>query len=184
MRTLLLGAALLAVAAPLRAAVDAEVEVCFNYGCLARQTVHFSADDMQAVHDALQPAIDAADERQRLADVIGSMYRRAGEQSPIHADRAGDFLDDGVYGRMDCIDHAHTTARLLERIEQTGALRFHRVTAIERRTSWLILQHFSATMEALDDGTRWAVDTWFRDHGRPAVVMDLDTWKDGGYPDE
>lgn len=184
MRRLLLAAAVLASSVHADQSTDTAIEICFNYGCESRQTVLFSAADMQAVRDLMLPAVDAADERLRLADAIGRMYRRAGEQSPIHVDRAGDLLDDGVYGRMDCIDHAHTTRRMLEGMEAAGALRFHRVAAIERRTSWLIMQHFSATIQALDDGTRWAVDTWFRDHGQPAVVMDMDTWKDGGYPDE
>jgi len=31
---------------------------------------------------------------------------------------------------------------------------------------------------------RWAVDTWFRDNGAPAVVMPLAKWLGGAYPDE
>lgn len=160
------------------------LDVCFNYSCLKTQTVLYSEAHISSLRNELQLANDAAEERLRLQDAIARMYRWAGEQTPIHVDRAGDFLDDGVYGRMDCIDHAQTTARMLETLQAAGALRFHRVTGIERRRSWLIMQHFSATIEENDGGGRWAVDTWFRDHAEPAVVMDIEEWKDGGYPDE
>lgn len=185
-----LAAALLAAPAlageglPVADGAGADLDVCFNYSCLTTQTVHFVPAQLASLQRELALAGDAAAERQRLQDVVARMYRWAGEQSPIRVDRAGDFLDDGVYGRMDCIDHAHTTERMLELLDGMGALRFHRVTGIERRRSWLIMQHFSATIEELEGGHRWAVDTWFRDHAEPAVVMDFDEWKGGGYPDE
>jgi hypothetical protein len=160
------------------------LDVCFNYSCLTTQTVLYSEAHIGSLRKELQLANDAAEERLRLQDAVARMYRWAGEQSPIHVDRAGDFLDDGVYGRMDCIDHARTTERMLETLQEAGALRFHRAAGIERRRSWLIMQHFSATIEQNDGGGRWAVDTWFRDHAEPAVVMDIEEWKDGGYPDE
>lgn len=159
------------------------LEVCFNYGCQATLAVAYTPAQMLSLHGALDGSVDAADERGRLQYVLARMYRWAGEQSPIHVDRAGDFLDDEVYGRMDCIDHAHTTDRMLRALQSVGALKFHRVIDIQRRTSWVIMQHFSAAIEDAE-GHRYAVDTWFRDHAEPAVVMDLNRWKDGGYPDE
>lgn len=184
MRLVLHALPLLLATSPLQADDAVELELCFNYGCVATQTVSYSQQHMALLRDGLLQAADAAEERARLAVAVARMYRWAGEQSPIHVDRAGDFLDDGAYGRMDCIDHAHTTERMLERLQQTGALRFHRVSGIERRRSWLIMQHFSATVEETGSGHRWAVDTWFRDHAEPAVVMDIDEWKNGSYPDE
>jgi hypothetical protein len=161
-----------------------QLEVCFNYGCLGTQAVSFAPEQFAALRDDLAKATDAADERARLAGVIARMYRWAGEQSPIAADRAGDYLDAGVYGRMDCIDHARTTTAMIEALQDAGALQRHRVLDIARRTSWLIMQHFSAVIEDVDSGRRYAVDTWFRDHAEPAVVMDMEQWMDGGYPDD
>ena len=67
---------------------------------------------------------------------------------------------------------------------EAGALRHHRVLDIARRTSWVIMQHFTAVIEDTESGRRYAVDTWFRDHGEPPVVMDMEHWKNGGYPDD
>ena len=69
------------------------------------------------MREQLRGAADAADERHQLALALGSLYRWAGEQLPIHADKGGDYADEGVDGRMDCIDHATTTTRLLRLIE-------------------------------------------------------------------
>ena len=59
-----------------------------------------------------------------------------------------------------------------------------RAAGIERRRSWLIMQHFSAVIEEMEEGRQYAVDTWFRDHADPAVVMDMEQWSNGGYPDD
>lgn len=197
------------------------VSVCYNYGCQVEAAVRYNARQLAFVRDLLRRAHDAAEEREHLALALGSLYRWAGEQSPIHVDKGGDYADEGVHGSMDCIDHATTTTRLLRMIEAQGWLRHHRVLEPARRTLF-IMQHFSAVIEAraapvaakaaadadycvgcYDEGgvlmarapsverrseaapdPRWAIDTWFRDNGAPAVVMPLDTWRRGAYPDD
>ena len=197
---------------------------CYDYGCNIEARVWFNDAQLAMVRDQLRGAADAGEERRQIALALGALYRWAGEQLPIHADKGGDYADDGVEGRMDCIDHATTTTRLLRLIEAHGWLRHHRVIEPARR-SFLIAQHFSAVIEARvapvavrtageengycvgcneEGGTviagsrsrraapapdpmmdaRWAIDTWFRDHGAPAVVMPLATWLGGAYPDD
>lgn len=184
-----LGAALLAVAAALgggAAQADARVAICFNYGCLTEAEVVFSEAQLAQVAGLLGRAASAAEERAALAEAMGLLYRWAGTQSPISADRAGDFLDDGAYGAMDCIDHAESTTRLLKLLEGRGLLRFHAVEPIRRRTRWLVTQHFSAVVrenaEAPRVGASFVVDTWFGEHGDPAVVLPLEDWLDGEGP--
>lgn len=199
------------------------VQFCYDYGCRVEDWVHYDDAQLDAVRDRLREATDAAGERERLALALGSLYRWAGEQLPIHADKGGDRADDDVEGRMDCIDHATSTTRLLQMIEAQGWLRHHRVVDPARR-SMLIVQHFSAVIEQRDAPpaprlpvaqadpcalcydeagwtragapapvtplpdplieARWAVDTWFRDNGAPAVVMPLAAWLAGAYPDD
>lgn len=208
----------------------ARAVVCFNYGCASQSEVVFDDARLEAVRATLAQAGNAAAERQALARSIGSLLGYAGTQAPIAADRAGNLLDAGVEGRMDCIDHATTTTRLLVLLEERGWLRFHRMRPPERR-SFLILQHFSAVIEevspapappaaaapravpdyvapllalcdcpdVLDDlapaeqdfappepeanpGARFALDSWFVDHGEPAVVLPLEDWMNGEGP--
>lgn len=184
MRLVLTAAALCSLPGAAHAAGDVEIEVCFNHGCQNTQMVGFTGSQVESLRQLLGKADDARSERELLSRAIADMYSRAGAHSPILVDRAGDYLDDGVYGRMDCVDHATTTTHMLDVLQRAGALRHHRVVAIARRRSWLIMQHFSAAIEDIEDGRRYVVDTWFRDHAEPAVVMDMQRWMDGGDPDD
>jgi hypothetical protein len=173
-----------------------QVSACYNYGCSTQATVRFSAQQLQQVDQLLASANDAGHERQLLAQAIGQLYAWAGEQTPIHADRAGNYADAGVSGEMDCIDHSTTTTRFLRMLEQRGALHFHRVSEVTRR-GW-IFQHFTATIEewppaataataaALTQTSiqphRFAVDSWFVDNGKPAIVLPLEQWFSYGDP--
>ena len=185
----LLGAVLLVLAglsAGGTALADARVAICFNYGCLAEAEVVFTEAQLSEVAESLGRAGSAVAERALLGQVMGQLYRWAGTQSPISADRPGDFLDDGAYGAMDCIDHAESTTRLLRLLEGRGMLRFHAVEPIRRRTRWVVIQHFSAVVrenaEAPQVGASFVVDTWFGEHGDPAVVLPLEDWLDGEGP--
>ena len=176
-------------ALPALALAAVEVPICYNYGCLAEATVRYDEATLTSIAARLREARTAAQERIALAQVIGRLYREAGRQSPIHVDRPGDYLDEGVYGKMDCIDHGTSTTRLLEMLEARGALRFHRVLPQVRRTRF-IFQHFSAAVEVVtttetsEDAApeRYAIDTWFGEHGAPAVVLPLADWLDGDGP--
>lgn len=201
---------------------DEQIAVCYNYGCGAQADVLFTDARLRSIVAPLRGATSAAEERQILARVIGDLYAWAGEQSPVHADRGGNYADAGVSGRMDCIDHSTTTDRFLRMLEQRGWLNWHRVVAKERRVRVILFQHFSAVIEELPEprsglllprvpdyvpvmlaacdcqdvvndiprravsgeaGARFVVDSWFVDNGKPAAILPLDEWMDGGGPD-
>ncbi|HNC51734.1 MAG TPA: hypothetical protein PLO14_05785 [Accumulibacter sp.] len=162
------------------------VRVCYNYGCLVEQEVHYSDSQLTQLRDLIGIARNAEEERERLSLAIGQLLAWAGEQSPISADRGGNFADDGVYGRMDCIDHSTTTTLLLQLLADHGWLHFHRVAEPAWRVRYLFELHYSAQIEELaaptaDGGepARFVVDSWFRDNGRPAAVLPLANWLDG-----
>lgn len=193
---------LLALTATLSCAAYADeslsesVSVCFNYGCATQATVNFSAQQLNSITQTLAAAHNANEERIVLAQVIGMLYAWAGKQTPIHADRGGNYADAGVQGSMDCIDHSTTTTRFLRLLVQHHALHFHRVIATTRR-GW-IFQHWTATIEELPLATpsaaamtsataaqqpRFAVDSWYVDNGQPAVILPLAEWFNYGGPD-
>ncbi len=213
----------LALLAPAASHASVEVPICYNYGCVTETAVRYAEADLVSLQRQLGAATSAAEERAILAEVLGWMYREAGKQSPIHADRGGNYADEGVYGRMDCIDHANSTTRLLGILEKRGALRFHKLMPQARRTTVILFQHFGAVLEemtppsqplaqalvpdhvptllalcdcaeVLNDmpappvtatgspGAQFAVDTWFYDHGTPAVILPLADWLDGEGP--
>ena len=185
----LLAASLLHLAIGARA--DETVVVCFNYGCLAQAEVVYGEAQLRAIGELLAPAGDAEQERAAIGVAVGRLLGWAGEQSPIAADRGGNYADAAAYGRMDCIDHSLTTTRLLQMLERRGLLRYHRVLEREVRRRFLIFEHYTAVIEETDSApsapasqdARYAVDSWFFDNGQPAAVMPLARWQSGEYPD-
>ncbi len=170
------------------------VRVCYNYGCLAEAAAEFDEPQLQRVSSRLAAADDAADERAALSVVVGWLLGWAGQQTPIGSDRGGNYADEAVYGRMDCIDHSTTTTRLLRLIERRGWLRFHRVLEPALRTRFVVFFHYSALVEELPreggedaptvEPGRYVVDSWFRDNGRPAVILPLASWLAGEGEEE
>ncbi|MFC5768107.1 hypothetical protein [Thauera sinica] len=127
-------------------AADDTFRICFNYGCLTERDISVPGATLDTIRGRLEAAPDAAAEREALAQAVGMLLAVAGRQTPVAADRAGNFLDQEVEGRMDCIDHSTSTTRILGLLEAHGWLRFHRVLEPARRTR-LILQHFGAVVE-------------------------------------
>jgi len=124
-----------------------QVDICFNYGCQAQATVAFTDAQIDAAASALVGARTAAEERAGIAEAVGRLYQVAASQSPIAADRAGNYADQGVHGKMDCIDHSTTTTRLLTLLQDRGLMHFHRVADKARRSTLVLFQHFSAVVE-------------------------------------
>lgn len=164
---------------------EVKVPVCFNYGCSERVMVRFTDADMLGVREVMLGAGSAVEERKAIPAALVLLYRAAGQQTPIHADRGGNLLDAGVQGRMDCIDHSTTTTSFLDLIASRELLRFHRVREPARRARFFS-QHFSAVIEVVGEaeerGGSYAVDSWFVDHGQPALMIPLDEWLGGGGP--
>ncbi len=131
------------------AAADETVTVCYNYGCAAQEPVIYSEVQLREIRALLREARDAAGEREKISLAIGRLLGWAGKQTPISADRGGNYSDHGVRGRMDCIDHSTTTTRLLKMLEARGMLRWHRVLPPYQRLRFVIFQHYSAVIEEI-----------------------------------
>ncbi len=173
-------------ALPAVVAADETVAVCYGYGCLVQQDIHYSETRLADVDRRMNAAVNAAEERKLLAEVIGLLYAWAGEQSAIRNDRGGNYADAGIHGKMDCIDHSTSTTRLLELLAARGDLRWHRVQAADvRNWGFIFATHYAAVIETVrtDSAERFVVDSWFVDNGQSAVILPLDEWKKGAGPD-
>lgn len=161
---------------------DVTVDLCHGYGCIAQATIRYPERLLLTVGRRLAVVQSAAEERHLLSLLIGEMYAFAGASSVLRNDRGGNFADDGVEGRMDCIDHSTSTTRLLRLFEARGYLHWHRVLEPEVRGFFGV--HYSAAIEELaGDNNIYVVDSWFVDNGKPAVILPLEDWKKGAGPD-
>ena len=139
----------LLLAASLPAAANETVTICYDYGCAAQADIVYGEAQLREIAALLAQAESPAAERALLAQAVGRLLGWAGEQSPVKNDRGGNYADDGVDGRMDCIDHSTSTTRLLRMLEGRGLLNWHRVLEPRRRVRVVLFQHFSAVIEEL-----------------------------------
>lgn len=173
---------LLMMGASLGVAAEQKVAICYNWDCTAQAEVRYDQYQWIEVTRLIGLAKNAEGERALIAQAVGRLYHWAGEQSPVKNDRAGNTTDAGIDGRMDCIDHSTSTTRLLKLLEESGALRWHRVLEPARRTRFIIAQHFAAVIEENGTGQRYVVDSWFVDNGQPAIILPLAAWNEGEGP--
>jgi hypothetical protein len=152
------------------------VTICYNYGCHVTVTVDFTPGQLEVLQRMFAGVKDAEEERKVLGRAIGRMYFFAGEKTPIWRDHGLNYRDNGVDGKMDCIDHAHNTNEFLVLLKRHELLRFHNVHARLRRMQFVFADHWTARISDIGTGAEYAVDSWFFDPGEPAAVMPVKDW--------
>lgn len=172
---------LLALCVGLTAQAD-EVSICYNYGCAVSAKVELDANVLHVVGRLLLRAGDEEKEREAIALAIGLFEVFAGQQTPTWADKGRNVDDDGVEGRMDCIDESANASSYLRLLEGRGWLKYHRVLDPLKRAPRLLDDHWAARIAEKNTGQEFAVDSWFFDNGQPAFVVPLEEWRNGAEP--
>ncbi|MDP2878322.1 MAG: hypothetical protein Q8N74_02175 [Sulfuricella sp.] len=161
-----------------------EVSICYNYDCAVTAKVDLRAYQLRAARRLLLRAMDTVEERKAISLVIGLFEVAAGRQTPTWADKGRNVNDDGVDGRMDCIDESANATAYLHLLEGRGWLKYHRVLEPVKRAPILVNDHWAARIVEKKTGREFAVDSWFFDNGQPAFVVLLEEWRDGAEPNE
>ena len=173
---------MLLAAGAAQAAQSERMQICFRYGCKSNTYVTV-APDTRAQLQALFQNIDSAEaERDAVRDAVQQLYLNAGKQSPIYADKGGNFHDGLAEGRMDCADHSTNSTTFLNYLAAQGWLKFHSVGKPVYRLPRIIDLHYAAQLIENENGEKWVIDSWFKDFGAPPAVVDLKTWKKGWRP--
>jgi len=163
-------------------ATAADISICYNYGCAVKAEITISNKQQVQIGQLFANVPDAQSERTAIALAIGLFETFAGEQTPTFRDKGGNENDDGVDGRMDCIDHSTNTTAYLHFLADRGLLRFHRVRNPVKRAPMLVNVHWAALIEEIDNMHDFVVDSWFFDNGHPAAIFDLNDWLRGDSP--
>jgi hypothetical protein len=166
-----------AIASPSQATGN-QLDVCHRFDCAASESVTLSASAWAQVRALFpDPALDAAQERARVAEAIGLLERLVGPLAGTSDDKGG-WSGNAVGaepGQQDCLDEAANTTTYLALLLRDGLLRFHQPTHTRKRG--FFATHFSASVREVGSGQVWIVDAWFRDNGQPAVIQTLEAWK-------
>lgn len=152
--------------------------LCYGYGCKQSAPVTLSRADWAQLRALFPASRTAEQEREAIAQSVGLFERIVGRVSPIHRDLAGNPLAVARQpGQLDCIAESLNTTALLILLDQQGLLRWHRVLGRAYRAPWLLDQHWSAQIEEINSGRRYAVDSWPQDNGEPALIQTLEDWR-------
>jgi hypothetical protein len=116
------------------------------------------------------------------------LEQKIGAKTNTANDVAGTFGTVGKY-QLDCVDESTNTTIFLALLEKNKLLKFHKVSAPMARTPFTGLAggrfwpHQTAVIFENASGQAYAVDSWFRDNGFPADIVNLNDWLYGWGPE-
>ena len=156
--------------------------VCHGYNCRYKTKVRFTEADIETLRAAFAANGGTPEgERREMARAIGFFEKKTGALIGT-ADDPGGVLENEYIGdptRQDCVDEAATATGYLMLLQNNGLLKHHTVREPEVRGFFIDgrWQHFTAVVHDTAADTRYAIDSWFRANGQPAVVMTLRDWQ-------
>lgn len=169
--------ALLSVLLPGAISANPDFVHCYDFGCKTTRDLVYDELHWQRVRDIMQHgATDASSEKQAIREAVAIMESISGELAGTHLDKAGNYPGYDLPGQMDCIDESTNTLQYLYALQDLGLLRWHRVGLKQRRIVWFVT-HWTATIEEVEGGRQFAVDSWYRDNGEQPYIQPLDEWR-------
>ena len=158
--------------------------VCFDHSCSSVVIDSLSDAEWHQVAAPLRnPASSAAQERAAIARSMALFETIIGRHTGTTLDRGRNIAGFGQPGQLDCIDESTNTTTYLRLLERDGLLRFHRVAERATRFGLFVgMPHSTAVIEEFDSGSRYAVDSWFRDNGQLPHIVRLEDWRSGLDP--
>lgn len=153
------------------------VQVCLDYHCDQTLQVSLNDDEWERIRDVFAAAASAVQERAAISRAIGMMERFVGDDAGTADDAPMNTADSGERGQLDCIAESTNSATYLQLFEMRGLLRAHTVEARVKRTRWLFAVHWTAVVRDRATDKPYAVDSWYRSNGAPAIVQPLDEWR-------
>ena len=151
------------------------LETCTDYHCDAIVPVTLSTAEWSQVKQLFSNVTSADDERRRIAQAIGLLERLVGRKNGTSVDLGKNPSSVPHTGQLDCIAESTNSTVYLKHLEQNRLLKWHSVNQRVVRHRWLFATHWTAVI-ADRQGTQYAVDSWYRDNGQPAIVLPLDAW--------
>lgn len=153
------------------------ISICYNYGCKSKRRIIIHQDNIQSIKAVFgQSDTGRYGERLAIARAIALLEKVAATQSPVYNDKAENYNDNGLPGRMDCIDSTVNTTHYLEFINNLGLLHQYTLQSPVYRSPYLMGQHWAAQIQDQSDGQRYAVDSWQTDIGQAPIIQDVESW--------
>jgi hypothetical protein len=157
---------------------------CFDFGCKSVIEIEYSKNQWQEIRSLFTGPQNNFQEKQSIRKAIALMENFSGQLSGTHLDKGGNYPGYDLKKQLDCIDESTNTLQYLRALENMEWLRWHRVAPKQRRIVWFI-SHWTAVIEDIASGHRFAVDSWHRDNGEPPILQPIKDWqKDREFPSD
>lgn len=166
----------------LAAGASPSLSVCTEYNCDHPVTIRLPAADWRGIERLFPAGQSAAAERAAIRRAIARLETLAGALTGTWRDRPRNEGDPADPGQLDCVAESINSHTYLELLAQRGLLRRHRVLPRESRNPWLFDFHWTAVIQELDSGRRYAVDSWYLANGEPPYIQPLESWRRGIEP--
>lgn len=165
-------------AQPLMAA-PAPFNVCLDYHCDRTRYVWLDDGKWDQVRQLFTRVNSAGEERDAIAQAIGRLESLVGPLVGTDVDQAENQGPGDVIGQLDCISESKNSDQYLQLLAGEGLLRWHDLQPREVRNPLFFNVHWTAVIRDRASDRRFAVDSWFRANGQPAVIQPLDLWLAG-----
>lgn len=154
------------------------ISICYNYSCKTRRSIAISQDNIQSIKVIFKHSNHSQfDERFAISQAIALLEKVAASQSPVYNDKAKNYNDNGLPGRMDCIDATVNTTHYLEFLNNLGLLFQYELLLPIYRSPYFMGQHWAAQIKNRSNGQSYAVDSWQSDIGQAPVIQKVNLWK-------
>ncbi len=158
-------------------AATSEFKLCYDFGCKSSQDISFDVNQWSQLEDIFTPrASTEFQEKQMIRQAIALMEQFSGQLAGTYRDKGGNYTSSDIPQQMDCIDESTNTLQYLKSLKEHGYLVFHKVSGKKRRIVWFAT-HWTAVIEQLDTDQKYAVDSWYRDNGKPPYLQLLTNWQ-------
>jgi hypothetical protein len=158
---------------------------CWGGTCAAIEQVGLTDAEWSRVRALFHPLPrDAEAERETVRNALALLESMIGPKTGTAEDRAGTFGNSAWPGQLDCNDEATNSTSYMRMMRADGLIRFHEVLDTKTRGGFLIFgRHSTAVIAEIGSSKKFAVDSWFYDNGKPAIILPLETWQAGWKPD-
>ena len=151
--------------------------VCHEYSCNAATEVMLSERNWRKIiAPLLTTSMSPQIERKKIAMVIATIESYVGPLTGTANDQPGNEADTPD-GQMDCIDESNNTTSYLTVLQNSGLLRWHRVSERAYRAPWIFDQHWTATMTDISTNQQYAIDSWHLANGQQPYIQTIEDWR-------
>ncbi len=163
-----------------------EFIACYSHACHAKSKISLSKAQLQQIDNLFIPRPKTAEqERKQISAAIAKFEQFVGKINGTSNDVAGSFPGLLKKNQLDCEDETTNTISYISILQDRGLITFNKLSESQpARRSWFLngWPHMAPIIKEVKTDNLYVVDSWFKDNGNPAYIVNYNKWKDGWHP--